>query len=368
LVFLGNGDGTFSSPQSYYAGAASGLGVGDFNGDGKLDLAVSGDAGVAILFGNGDGTFQIPTFVGSGAYYHLRVADLNNDGNSDFSGDTGFDWEIFLGNRDGTFRALSPISISSDLYPMVAIADVNGDGKPDLIWNGLSFSLGNGDGTFGTPTTSIGIAGTVLTADLNGDGRPDLTVLTGAWLTFGFNTTAPDFTIGPAAGSKTSVTVSAGKGATYDLAISSLGWFSGTANLTCSITPTVTPPPTCSLPGSVSVAKYGTTPFQLKAGTTAPGTMGMTTQPGLPPSSAPLFWTALLACGLLGLLSRRRHVVAPALLAFALMCAGCGGGSSPGSSPPPQMSAGTPAGTYTITVTAKSGSLQHDTTVTLIVQ
>jgi hypothetical protein len=193
LVLLGNGDGTFQPAVEYRAGLnPAAVAVGDFNGDGHLDVAVanSADSGgtpsVSILLGNGDGTLQpavnLPI---AGKAYSVAVGDFNHDGSLDLAvGHIGpSSVSIFLGNGDGSFQ--SPQDQPTPGSPeSVAVGDFNGDGHLDLavaastISSAVSVLLGNGDGTF-QPAQNYATSGqvrTVAAADLNGDGHPDLVV------------------------------------------------------------------------------------------------------------------------------------------------------------------------------------------------
>ena len=210
-VLLGNGDGTFQPVTTFSSGGFTALSVAvaDVNGDNKPDLVVANwctdntcvASSVGVLFGNGDGTFQTAKTYDSGGFLanSVAIADVNGDGKPDVvvgNGNTSTtvpagDLGVLLGNGDGTFQTAVPYSRGGDGATSVAISDVNGDGKPDLVVancattaigcsakNGdLAVLLGNGDGTFQTATT-YGSGGStpfgLAVGDVNGDGRPDL--------------------------------------------------------------------------------------------------------------------------------------------------------------------------------------------------
>ena len=191
-VVLGNGDGTFGAPLlSEGDSLMFSLGVGDFNGDGKLDIVTSG---VSILLGNGDGTFHPPVPIDTVDSKFVTVGDFNGDGKLDFAvaapSDNVYDAMIYLGNGDGTFQA--PLQASTGRLPSAAAAaDLNGDGNLDLVVvngvyqggctaAGFAVLLGNGDGTFQPPQEYcqgfwITLWGVAVT-DLNGDGKPDVVI------------------------------------------------------------------------------------------------------------------------------------------------------------------------------------------------
>jgi len=183
-VLLGNGDGAFQPAVTYAAGTyTESIAVGDFNGDGKLDLVVTNNLSsggtVSVLLGNGDGTFQAPRTYGVGASpYGVAVGDFNGDGKLDLvvtnSGSSG-SVSVLLGNGDGTFQAAVNYNVGTYPYS-VAVGDFNGDGKPDLVVtnytsstsdNSVSVLLGNGDGTFQPALNSA--AGTDLISVAVGD-------------------------------------------------------------------------------------------------------------------------------------------------------------------------------------------------------
>ncbi|MGA9809968.1 MAG: FG-GAP-like repeat-containing protein [Candidatus Sulfotelmatobacter sp.] len=194
-VFLGKGNGTFRPPVTYSSGGQSAVSVAvaDVNGDGKLDLLVAnqsgennGDGSVGVLLGNGNGTFRPPVTydTGDSVTSSLAVADLKGNGKQDLvvtnSGHATVN--VLLGNGDGTFQAAVVYSTGGEIPVSVAVEDVNGDGKPDLIvanwYSGtLGVLLGNGDGTFQAAATySSGGSSpdSVVAKDVNGDGKLDL--------------------------------------------------------------------------------------------------------------------------------------------------------------------------------------------------
>jgi hypothetical protein len=191
-ILLGNGDGTFLPHVDYATGAASvGVATADFNGDGKLDLAVTNltfTGSLSILLGNGDGTFQSHVDYDAGIFpFSVVPGDLNGDGTLDLalgvSGTgSGTTMSVLLGNGDGTFQSATTFQVGIEPF-VVATADLNGDGKLDLaVTNGgsnsVSILLGNGDGTFQTHVDyATGAAPYAVTpGDFNGDGKLDLAV------------------------------------------------------------------------------------------------------------------------------------------------------------------------------------------------
>ena len=197
FVLPGNGDGTFQAPRMIGRGV---LRAADLNGDGKPDLLC---AGLVVRLGNGDGTFQNPivtaaaqNFTGLNFGGAIAVGDFNGDGHLDVAQTSawhdafGMVW-VWLGNGDGTFRMLPPNDqfsngTSSPSAPPVAVGDFNGDGKLDLAIGAGNFSsvtgpttfvgilLGNGDGTFRKGTTVSIFSILLISADVNGDGNADL--------------------------------------------------------------------------------------------------------------------------------------------------------------------------------------------------
>ena len=196
-ILLGNGDGTFAAVPSPAVGSwPYSLAVGDFNGDGVPDLAVANGCGgdptcnsagsVTILLGKGDGTFTAAAASPATGHYPsaIAVGDFNGDGKADLAVANSNDntVTILLGKGDGTFTAAASPATGSYPYSM-AVGDFNGDGKADLAVvnqsaNTVTILLGTGQGTFtvaSTPATGSRSSG-VAVGDFNGDGIPDLAI------------------------------------------------------------------------------------------------------------------------------------------------------------------------------------------------
>jgi len=164
-ILLGNGDGTFQIHVDYPTGAQPGsVAIGDFNGDGKLDLAVvnSYSNNVSVLLGNGNGTFQPAVSYGTGSGTgpaFVAVGDFNHDGKLDLAvaNSNSSNVSVLLGNGDGTFQTAVNYDVGG-APTSIAVGDFNHDGKLDLAVavpvpgpsTYVSMLLGNGDGTFQT--------------------------------------------------------------------------------------------------------------------------------------------------------------------------------------------------------------------------
>ena len=254
-VLLGNGDGTLQSAQSFSTDSDSnvsltGLITADFNLDGKLDLAVSGTDGLQLLTGNGDGTFVLSatqpyaTFDGTNS---LVTGDFNGDGIPDLAMLITWDpFEIFviLGNGDGSFQIPQSFEPSPDCCYTIhsaalAVADVNGDGIPDLVQMldgtvpdtsntaAIYVYTGLGDGSFNNavgyalPAWSSNSPSAFYLADLNGDGALDLlattTGSTANALTSGLGQSLATATVSnlPASGDTVQADYAPGQGSNY---------------------------------------------------------------------------------------------------------------------------------------------------------
>lgn len=422
VVWLGNGDGTFRTAVQYSntGGGSSALAVGDFNGDGIPDLAVTNgsqtflannDGGgswifqgatVSILLGKGDGTFGPPVAYAT-AFDPESVAtgDFNKDGKLDLAVPGGpqgqAEVSILLGNGDGTFQEAMEFSVEGTLpydnfeppaLIEVAVGDFNLDGRLDVVVGGYSdgiigLLLGNGDGTF-QPVTSYGVGPgpyMIAVGDFNNDGKPDLATANTGSVSLLRNIQGPDFSVQAAAISP----ITAGQSASSSVTVTSILGYSNSVALSCavSLTSGTGTTPTCSLsPATLQLAAKGTATSTLTISTSASAAALRHSWPGQQEQKTYALWLSMSALAFATVCTTRMHkskragLFAGALLVGVMFQSACGGSSGGGGTPVGGGGGGTSGGggsepsvaTYSVTVTATSGSLIRDTALTVIVQ
>jgi len=190
VVLLGKGDGTFQKPIKFSIPAPVALAVGDFNGDGKEDLAVveyggTGQSTITILLGDGTGKFRQSASYPSGVETTgVAVADFNGDGHQDVAvANNAGNVMVFFGTGKGTLKKPATYNLPGNTIPYgIAAGDLHGDHLPDLAvaedGNGsVAVLLNDGAGHFGKPVTYSAGGGEVVDvkiADLRNDGKQDL--------------------------------------------------------------------------------------------------------------------------------------------------------------------------------------------------
>ncbi|MCA2572629.1 MAG: VCBS repeat-containing protein, partial [Microcystis sp. M42BS1] len=184
-VLLGTGTGSFGTATNFSVGSSPcSVTVGDFNSDGKSDLAVANadSNNVSVLLGTGTGSFGPATNFSVGiSPRSVTVGDFNGDGKSDLAVANAFSSyvSVLLGTGTGSFGPATNFSVGSGPI-FVTVGDFNSDGKSDLAvansGSTVSVLLGTGTGSFGTATNfTVGSVPTSVTVgDFNGDGKSDL--------------------------------------------------------------------------------------------------------------------------------------------------------------------------------------------------
>jgi hypothetical protein len=164
-------NGTFAVDSTTLITAAAGIVAGDVNHDGSQDVVVSRQTGATTFIGNGAASWAAQVDNPSASTGALALGDVDGDGKLDLAAVNG----LMLGHGDGSFGP--PISNGSPFGAPILLRDIDGDGRLDLIVvlsTRVFVGRGNGDGTFRAASYATGSARTVAIADLDIDGRPDL--------------------------------------------------------------------------------------------------------------------------------------------------------------------------------------------------
>jgi hypothetical protein len=409
-VFLGNGDGTFPPYVSYQVPcpclnflfpSLPSVAVADFDGNGKLGLAVGssylyvcGDPSanpcptddLNVFKGNGDGTFQY------WEYHSLRLHPMSAVAAGDFNGDGLPDVAVASGGEIDIFLNRQPVTLSLQSLPnpsvygqpvtftMKVAGAVAGHGTPtgsvSLSSSGYGLSLGTvqlSDGTATLQTTVLRAGSDFVDMQYSGDAKFRQTLLPSG---VGTIQTVQDFSVSVATPTPASLT--AGHSATASVTLASVEAYAASLSLTCSVSPTPMLVPVCSLsPASLKLSANGSASSTLTINTTAPVAVA---RPRRWQDLRPLYglWLPIVCLSLLGMAFSSDRSGRKTLLGFVLGCAlfsglllqaACGGGSSNTSSDNGAGGPdGTPAGSYTVTVSTKSASITHTTSVTVNVQ
>ena len=370
-VLLGNGDGAFQTPKySLFAPPfplePMSLITEDFNGDGKADVAFAGFGikntnTLAIMLGNGDGTLQ---FAGTPAPYSIVqpassivAGDFNRDGKLDLA--LTYDWSgytapgqssyaIFLGNGDGTFQDPMDTQLATDTTPTsIQVADFNGDGILDLAMLGFGkpmILLGNGDATFQAPQSFSFEESALAVGDFNGDGVPDLAG-PAVLLNTSVSATPPSFALSV---SPSLLSVASGKQGTVMVTVTPQNGFSAAISFACS-----------GLAAGVSCAFNPAT--VTPSGSSASTTLTITAQTLASKWRRDSEWVPgrlvlVLVFGVVGFRSRRGRLLGILVISFAglSLLPACLGSGSHHSAP------------STVTVVATSGSIKQSQTISLV--
>lgn len=193
LVYRRQNDGTWAPPQRYdtpagYGGETLSIIVADLDGQGRNAVVLTGGGSIQILRRQSDGTLAVSQTLTSGSNYAVRVADMNGDGRPDLVGRPfmGSAIHVWYQAPDGSFGSPVAIPVDAPGFGDLAVGDINGDGRPDIVVAGIEALPGRSiavllqqpDGTFAAPAYSAPPDGAfvegVAIGDVNGDGRADV--------------------------------------------------------------------------------------------------------------------------------------------------------------------------------------------------